>query len=236
MRGSATADDQVLHVRVLDYMAGVNLQNYGVLQVFLPEGWNAWVSVGYAAFLGTVTAMNEKGLAMGEMGGRGEGDWDGIPMTFLMRQIMEEAGSVQEALAIIRRSRLTCEYYYVISDASGDMVGLHCTPDKIETLLPGQQHPLLPAVPADTIMISAGDRAKVLSDRLQQQHGKISPQILQEVIRRPVAMKSNLHNAIFRPATLDLWYSDAGSSTPACDEKYAAFNLGQLLEFYRTSK
>jgi len=236
VRGSASLNGQILHVRVLDYMAGVNMQNYTTLQVFLPEGLNAWVSVGYAAFLGTVTAMNEKGLAIGEMGGKGEGNWDGIPMTFLMRQIMEEAATVQEALAIMRKSQLTCEYYYVLSDANGEMVGLYCNPEKMEILQPGQQHPLLPTVPADTIMISAGNRAKVLSERLQQQHGKITPQILQEIIKRPVAMNSNLHNAIFRPTTLDLWFADAGKNTPACDEKYAAFNLLQMLEFYRTSR
>ncbi len=236
VRGNASLNGQILHVRVLDYMAGVNIQNYTALQVFLPEGLNAWVSVGYAAFLGTVTAMNEKGLTMGEMGGKGEGDWDGIPMTFLMRQIMEEADNVQEALALMRKSQLTCEYYYVLSDASGDMVGLYCTPEKMEVLQPGQQHPRLPTVPADTIMISAGNRALVLSERLQQHYGKLTPQLLQEIIKRPVAMKSNLHNAIFRPATLELWFADAGKETPACDEKYAAFNLQQLLEFYRTSR
>ena len=50
-------------------------------QVFMPQGRHAWLSLGYAGFIGTVTAMNEKGVAIGEMGGRGEGDWDGMPMS-----------------------------------------------------------------------------------------------------------------------------------------------------------
>lgn len=236
VRGVATLGGEVLHVRVLDYMAEVNLQNYALLQVFCPEGYHAWVSLGYAGFLGTVTAMNERGLAMGEMGGKGEGDWDGMPMTFLMREIMERAATVREALEIIRNTPRTCEYYYVLSDKSRDMVGLYCTPNRVEVLEAGQQHDRLPPVPAECVMMSAGKRAEVLSERLHQQHGKLTPELLMEVIKRPVAMKSNLHNAIFRPETLELWVADAGRKTPACDAPYAHFSLAELLAFYRQAK
>ena len=59
----------------------------------MPAGHNAWVSLGYAGIIGTVTAMNDKGVAIGEKGegNAGEGDWDGMPMTFLLRDIMERA-------------------------------------------------------------------------------------------------------------------------------------------------
>ena len=80
LRGKATKDGRVLHARVLDYMRDIKLQDAAVVTVFMPEGHNRWMSLGYAGFIGTVTAMNEKGLAIGEMGGRGEGDWDGLPM------------------------------------------------------------------------------------------------------------------------------------------------------------
>lgn len=236
VRGPATATGEILHVRVLDYMSDVNLQNYTVLQVFCPDGFNAWVSVGYAGFLGTVTAMNEQGLAMGEMGGAGEGNWDGMPMTLLMRDIMERAATVREALEIVRNTPRTCEYYYVLSDKSRDMIGLYCTPEKVEVLEAGQQHERLPKVPADCVMMSAGKRAEVLSERLHQEYGKLTPEVLMQVIKRPVAMKSNLHNAIFRPETLELWFADAGKKIPACDAPYVHFSLAELLQFYRQRK
>lgn len=235
VRGEATADGQVIHARVLDYLSDVNLHRYAVFQVFLPEGMNAWASVGFASFLGTVTAMNEKGLAMGEMGGGGEGNWDGMPMTFLMRDIMERAGTVAEALEILRSTKRTCEYYYVLSDKSRAMAGVYATPEKLEVLMPGEQHKLLPPVPKDTIMISAGNRAKHLSRRLHENHGKITAQLLTEIIRRPVAMNSNLHDAIFMPETLDYWFADAGRNSPACDQPYAKVNLGKLIEFYKSN-
>jgi hypothetical protein len=102
-------------------------------------------------------------------------------------------------------------------------------------LRPGQQHPRLPRVPADTVLVSGPGRAEVLSERLQKHYGKIDVAALIEVIKRPVAMNSNLHDAIFSPETLDLWVADAGRHTPAVDEPYAHFNLAELLRFYASA-
>jgi isopenicillin-N N-acyltransferase like protein len=236
LRGKATVDGQVLHARVLDYMRDIGLQRSAAVVLFMPRDRHNWMSLGYAGFLGTVTAMNEKGLAIGEMGGRGEGLWDGVPMSFLLRDVMERAGTVEEALSIFRAAPRTCEYYYVISDKSGNMRALHCTPEKVLELKPGEQHPDLPHVPEDVVFISGEDRAKTLSRRLQESYGRIDAARLMEIIKRPVAMKSNLHNAIFAPQTLDMWFADAGRTTPACDEPYARVNLNELVQFYRNQK
>jgi hypothetical protein len=213
-------------------MRDIRLQDAAVVTVFLPKDHNKWISHGYAGFIGTVTAMNEKGLAIGEMGGRGEGDWDGTPMSLLLRDVMERATTVEEGLAILRESRRTCEYYYVLSDKSRAMAGVHATPRELKVLRPGQQDPQLPFVPEDTVLISGDTRAKALSDRIQERYGKIDPAAMIEIIKRPVAMTSNLHDAVFSPETLELWLSDAGKTTVACDEPYAHLNLGELVRFY----
>jgi isopenicillin-N N-acyltransferase like protein len=234
LRGKATVGGQVLHARVLDYMADIGLQNDACVIVFMPKDENTWISLSYTGFIGTVTAMNEKGLAIGEMGGGGEGDWDGMPMSFLLRDIMERASNVEEALKILRETPRTCQYYYVVSDKSGAMRALQCTPKEMVVLEPGQQHPQLPPVPDDVVMISADERAVALSERLHKNYGKIDAQQLIEIIKRPVAMNSNLHNAVFAPQTLDMWFADAGKNTPACDEPYAHVNLKELVQFYKS--
>jgi len=232
VRGKATHDGRVLHARVLDYMRDIDLQSAAAVVVFMPEGRNRWMSLGYAGFIGTVTAMNEKGLAVGEMGGGGVGDWDGVPMSFLLRDVMERAATVEEALEIIRTTPRTCEYYYVLSDKSRAMRALHCTPEKMVVLQPGQQHADLPTVPEDTVMVSGPGRAEALSERLQQHYGKIDVPTLIEIIKRPVAMDSNLHDAIFAAESLEMWCADAGKTTPACDEPYAHFQLDALVRFF----
>ena len=235
VRGKASADGRVVHARVLDYMRDIHLQKCTAVQVFVPDGGIPWLSLGYAGFLGTVTALNAKGLAIGEMGGRVEGRWDGMPMTFLMREVAERAETVEQALEIRGKAPRTCEYYHGVSDARRAMAGVCATPDTFEVLRPGQQDPRLPPVPEDTVLISGGGRAKALSERVSAQYGKITPEAMIEIIKRPVAMRSNLHNAIFMPETLDMWFADAGKKTPACDEPYTKVNLNEILDFYRQS-
>ena len=232
LMGRATAGGQVLHARVLDYMRDIDLQTAAMVQVFMPEGHNAWMSLGYGGFVGTVTAMNEKGLAVGEIGGRGDGLWDGMPMSLMLRDVMERADNVEQAVEIIKNTPRTCEYHYVLSDRAGAIRALHCNPEKVTVLAPGEQHPLLPLVPEDSVLISGDNRAKTLSRRIQENYGRIDPAKLIEIIKRPVAMQSNLHNAVFAPETLEMWFADAGRHTPACDEPYAKVNLRELLEYY----
>ena len=232
LRGKATAGGRVLHARVLDYMRDIDLQCAAAVQVFMPEGRNKWMSLGYAGFIGTVTAMNERGVAIGEMGGRGEGQWDGTPMSLLLRDVMERAGNVDEALAILRAAPRTCQYYYVLSDRSGEIRAVECTPEKMTVLKPGEQDPRLPRVPEDVVLVSGEDRAKVLGQRIDAHYGRIDVRELIDIIKRPAAMESNLHDAIFAPETLDMWFADAGADTPACDEPYAHVNLRELIEFY----
>ena len=185
VRGKATKNGRLLHARVLDYMTYLNLQKYAVLMVYMPNDHNAWLSVSYAGFIGTVTAMNEKGLAIGEIGGRGEGHWDGLPMSLLLRDIMERASTVKEATGIMRSTPRTCEYYYIISDKNRDMVAVCAEPDSLSILKPGEQNERLPFVPEDTVFISGGSRKKHLSDRLRKYYGKIDVPTMMKIIKRP---------------------------------------------------
>ena len=233
-RGKATIDGKVVHARVLDYMRDIGLQDIAQIQVYLPEGFHPWITVGFAGFNGTVTAMNDVGLAMGEMGGRGEGNWDGLPMSFLMRRIMEECSTVTEAKRLIEKTPLTCEYYYVLSDSSGDMLAVETRAGEQPIFLEaGQPYPKLKEAFEDIVWITAPSRQPALCERLHQYFGRLDAMTMQQVIRRPVAMASNLHNAIFLPETLDLYFAYADATRPACDCPYHHLNLKELIQYYK---
>jgi hypothetical protein len=103
LRGSATADGRLYHGRILDYLRGPGIEENAVVMIVKPDEGNAWVNVGYAGFIGTVTAMNEKQVAIGEMGGRGEGHWDGKARAQLLRELMERADTIDEAHEILTK-------------------------------------------------------------------------------------------------------------------------------------
>jgi len=234
LRGKATVGGKVVHARVLDYMRDIGLERSALVQVFLPDGYHAWLSIGFAGFNGTVTAMNEKGLAMGEIGGRGEGKWDGLPMSFLMRRVMEECGTVQDAIRLIRSVPLTCGYYYVLSDAGGDLAALDAKAgEPLCVLRPGDAHPLLRETLEDGVYVTNPKRQETLLSRIRENYGRIDSKRMEEIIRQPVAMRSNLHNAIFEPQNLDVSFAYCDKSHTACDRPYRKLNLRDLLSGYR---
>lgn len=219
------------HGRVLDYLQGVGLEQGATVMILQPDQGHAWVNVGYAGSVGSVTAMNEKHLSIGEMGGRGEGNWDGKPMAQLMREVMEKAATLDEAIAILRKGPRTCQYYYVMADAKSKCaVGIAATPDKFEIIKPGESHPDLPHAIKDAVLMSAGDRYEALAGRVKTGHGKIDASAARDLMTRPVCMKSNIHTVLFEPGTLDFWVANADSKNVASHTRYTRYNLAELLK------
>jgi len=255
VRGKGTIDGNVRHARVLDYMRDIGIQDYAAAMLFMPsesvngKKFNAWVSISYPGFIGTVTCMNEKGLVMGEMGGRGEGFWDGIPMTFLMRRVMEECGTVEEAVSLLQSVPQTCIYYYVLSDAENNIAAAVCDAtdhdhEKVHIIRPNEDYPdwmpngsVLPFKDPDAVYISGkGERIETLGERLKANFGQIDTQTMIEMIKRPVCMKSNLHNAVFEPVTRDFYFAEAKKKALAADEKYFKGNILGWMKFYNENK
>jgi outer membrane lipoprotein-sorting protein len=230
LMGEATVEGRMYHGRILDYLRGVGLELNAVVIVHQPEDGNAWVNVGYAGFVGSVTAMNAKHISIGEMGGRGEGNWDGKPMAQLLREVMEKAGTLDEAVDIMRRGPRTCEYYYVIADGNAKRaVGIAATPTTFEVIEPGQSHPRLPHPLKDTVLMSAGDRYEKLAERVKEGYGKFDADSARKLMERPVAMKSNIHSVLFAPDTLEFWVANADVHNPASHTRYTHYDLKELL-------
>ena len=236
--GRATKDGRMYHGRILDYMKGVGLEQNAVVIVHQPDGGrNAWVNISYAGFVGSVTAMNEKHISIGEMGGGGYGRWDGKPMAQLVRDVMEKASTLDEAVEIMRKGPRTCEYYYVISDGkTKDAVGIAATPDTFETIKPGQSHPRLPHPVADAVLLSAGDRYEELARRVQADYGKFDAEGAIQLMSRPVCMPSNIHSVLFAPDTLEFWVANADSKNPASHTRFTHYDLKELLKPEATAK
>ena len=270
LRGKATKDGSLYHVRILDYMTQLGLQDSSLVIVHEPEGMRRWLNVGFAGFIGSVTGMNESQVAIGEMGGNGLTFWDGMPMAFLIRDALERATTLEEAVEIFKTTPRTCEYYYVISDGkTRDAVGIWATPQEFHTMAYGQSYGMLekfkpskdPAAegktllkdiqlenneygtvfkaagglrgfmafpPEDTIVISGPDRYMTFVERLMEHYGEVDAPMLQDLVKRPVSMKSNLHVAIFHPETLEVWVAVAASDgSPACNQPYFRYSLAK---------
>jgi hypothetical protein len=122
------ADGLSYHVRLLDYATYLKVQAYPLVVFYQPldedgnEVGNAYVNVAWAGFHWSVGGVNERGLAIGEIGG-GRPDQvagerpDGEPMGVLLRRVLNGASDVREAESIVAAARRNLRYVYVVSDA-----------------------------------------------------------------------------------------------------------------------
>ncbi|MES2200235.1 MAG: C45 family peptidase [Chlamydiota bacterium] len=241
--GKASIDASLYHARLLDYAVGKDLQSSAVLLVAKPNNTIPFLSVTYAGFIGCITGMNAEKISLGEIGGLGYGKWDGIPMSFLLRSLLEDASSLEEAKTILSSAKRTCEYYYIVGDGKVEQsFACYATPDQIKFLssgkdycitpsssleedhlfltedpLPQNDHSLFFHQPKDTLLLTgtiAPERYPILEKRISDHYGSIDAKALIDVIKQPVARPSNLHNAIFHPSSLRVWVAHAGPLGP----------------------
>lgn len=231
LAGAATVDGTLYHGRVLDYGIDWRLQEHAVLVIAEPEGKIPFVNVTYAGFIGSVTGMNAERISIGEMGGGGLGHWAGTPMSFLVRIALEEAADLEDAIGIFRDRQRTCEYYYVIADGELRLgVGMEASWNRFGVVQMGESHPRLPFAVPDAVLLSAGDRYTELARRVDESFGRIDARSALRLMDRPVAMKSNLHNVLFEPASGQFWVAHASASgQPAATQPYQHFRFPELL-------
>jgi len=231
LSGSATKDGTLYHGRILDYGCDWRLQEHAVLTVAQPRGRIPFVNVTYAGFVGSVTGMNAERVSIGEMGGRGLGHWEGVPMAFLVRMVLEEADSLSRGIAVFHDNPRTCEYYFVMADGeTRKAVGLEACWNAFGVIGMGESHPRLPDAIKDAVVLSAGDRYKELVKRVHKGLGQFDAESARHLMDRPVAMKSNLHSVLFETTTTRFWVANASKDgKPAAEQPYQAFQLCELL-------
>ncbi|MCK5861290.1 MAG: hypothetical protein KAH38_02320, partial [Candidatus Hydrogenedentes bacterium] len=232
--GKSTADGELLHGRVLDYMRSAGLDQWALIIIQEPTEGNAFVSVAYSGMLGSVTGMNNQQIGIGEMGGHGSEKWDGMPMTFLIRECLESANTLDDVVRIMTDAPRTCQYYYVISDAKADngrgsAYGVAAEIDSIKFIAHKESYPQLPRPLEDAVTLSAGNRYQCLVDRVEKQYGKFTPQLALDLMARGVSMTSNMHNVLFKPRTFELWAANSTVRKPACNRDYRHYDVSELM-------
>ena len=81
----------------------------------------------------------------------------------------------------------------------------------------------------DAVVLSAGSRLEELRKRVKDGYGKFDTGAATQLMCRPVAMNSNLHNVLFVPEDGLLYVANASHSKPAADERYVKLDLNALL-------
>jgi len=251
--GKATADGKMYQSRNLDYTMDAGLQDHCVLLVAKPEGKLAFVSPSYAGMVGVVSGMNEKGLAVSEIGAgasKAEQNFNGTPMPFLLRQVLETCDSAVKAASLFENAKRTAGYNFVFGDPDHQTARACETSSKYFAVY-ADNTPEEKAIAGNLAMPDCVFRAEGVCDQqrikeaqhdtvgqchryqvmgkgIKENYGKIDA-AKAIAIAQAAAMDGNLHSVIYCNTDRELWVANAVGMKRACDTEYKHFKMADLL-------
>ena len=116
--GAATSDRRLIAIRNLDWNRDIGVHNYAAVKLHKTPGQKTYVNIGYYGFTGVLSGVNNSGISVGEIGATSDDEsMRGVPMPFLLKRVLSQANTLEEAVAIFEKSNLTQGFNYVISAA-----------------------------------------------------------------------------------------------------------------------
>jgi hypothetical protein len=176
--------------------------------------------------------MNAEGIAMSQIGD----DWDkatdsldGRPLNYVMRETIQYARDLDEAVHIVKQYPRTTSLLYCLSSAKdNDTRALATSHTQCRVFqafnLP---HWTQTGLVYMSMRINSNWNQKV-GDWLLAEFGTIDPAAARRMMRE--LRTGSLHAVVFRPGTLDLWVANASDTAMAYDRPFHAFSLKAALE------
>ncbi len=228
-RDSATRDGHFYQLRILDYGANFNLQRRPLITVYRPANANAFVNIGWIGFVGVISGMNEKGVALSEIG---FGDppaetLHGMPMPFLLKNVLRYANNAPEGETLVRAAPRTNSYIYFLGDKDRDAIGMITSAQSVLSFRVNGQDTVSfrgKDYPQFQDVIYAGHYQNKQAGLVKEMLGTFDVATVQELARQ-IAMKSNLQTVIYDLTAEKIWVANRKDNTRASDRPYVEFDL-----------
>ncbi|MEA1951166.1 MAG: C45 family peptidase [Planctomycetota bacterium] len=236
--GKATADGHLYQFRNLDYTIDAGLQNYPVILVSLPDEGIPHVSVTFSGFLGVNTGMNAAGTVLTSMGDSPAKDYpydlDGAPFYTMFSDLLHDAGSLEQALQIIKSTKRIKKYHYIIANGK-DKAGVKIKAHAPELLIWGDNDGSDEVAPLvfENIVYNAESRDPLAVRHIKANYGKYDTQRVIDLTRKVPIRGGNLMAVVYDATALRLWVSYAKGKTEAYKRPFIPLRLGDYLK-YRT--
>src|ERR1017187_334987 len=230
-KGSATQDGHVYQLRILDYGANFNLQRRPLITVYRPttENANAYVTIGWIGFVGAVSGVNAKGVALSEMGyGNPPGETlAGTPMPFMLKNVLRYADTAEDSAAIIRATRRTNSYVYFLGDRHNEPIGMVTSAQRCLAYHANEREELKvdnQTMPQFRDIVYGGHYEDRQEKLVRDMQGKIDVSAIQGLAKQ-IAMKSNLQTVIYDLTADKIWVANRKDNVRASDRPYVEFSL-----------
>ncbi len=118
--GKMTQEGELLVGRNLDHQGFASFTKYQYLAFYNPEKGNRFVTLNYPSYVGLMQGMNDKGLVIGmaySIVRPTETSIDGLPYTIMLRQVLQYADNLDEAIKLIKKIPRTVGLNIVLASA-----------------------------------------------------------------------------------------------------------------------
>jgi isopenicillin-N N-acyltransferase-like protein len=121
LTGDAVENGHTFLARAFDFEAGRLFDEHKAVFLVRETGKVPYASVAWPGLVGVVTGMNDAGVALVVHGGRArEVRSSGEPLVHTMREVLAEARTTGEALAILRAREPMVSHIVMLADRAGD--------------------------------------------------------------------------------------------------------------------
>jgi hypothetical protein len=118
--GEHTVDGHLIVGRNFDFEAGSIFDEEKAVIVFRSPGRIPFASVAWPGMIGAVTGVNAKGLFVSLNAARTDDEpGDGVPVVFVVREVLERAGTIEQAVALLGRRRVMGAQGLLLADGRG---------------------------------------------------------------------------------------------------------------------
>jgi hypothetical protein len=132
--GAASADGHTLLARNFDFEAGPVFDDDKTVVFVKPDHGLPFVSVAWAGMMGVVSGMNVAGIGV-TINAAGSDDLaiEGTPTTVLVREVLQHARSLDDAIAILgQREVFVTDIFTVADGRTGEVAVVERTPRRID--------------------------------------------------------------------------------------------------------
>ncbi|MGM0640683.1 MAG: C45 family autoproteolytic acyltransferase/hydrolase [Thermotogota bacterium] len=131
--GEKTEGNSLIHGRNLDYLFQKYTWNKAVIFNYSNKNSNSFVSINYPGMVGTLTAMNDKGITLGSLTSEiKKNNVFGIPTGFLYRNVIKNADNIEDVSNILNDNKTTIGNNLMVTSKNNNLgVVFEITPNKI---------------------------------------------------------------------------------------------------------
>jgi len=241
--GKATAEDGHLYqLRSLDYETSMNIQKYPLIVIYVPDEGNIFANIGYAGVIGSFSGINKEQLAISEIGydrSTDEITYQGIPFTFLLRDVLQFDKSLDEATNRIKTAKRTTRLLYGIGDGkSGQLRGFRTSSTRCNTYSPENLEPVTESHKRISDIVYWGmtwdypEYDSPLHDKLVEHYGKINAEVtINDIL--PSVKTGDLQTVVYDLTEMKIWVANARADhesgpLPAYSRKFVEFDMNAI--------